>query len=104
MRDMLSLWLLSCEGLLRAFLWGAKSGKEQLPAFPEPSHRAAFACGIPNEAMTCVVGFTSRERRAAARQMVRHSFACVTYYEQSLATHKSTAFDLAIGIFVVITL
>ena len=62
--------LLTCGGLLRAFLWGAKSGKEQLPAFPEPSHRAAFACGIPNEAMTCMVGFTSRERRAAAHQMV----------------------------------
>ena len=55
----------------RAFMWGAKSGKEQLAPFPEPTHAAGFACAVPNSAKQCVVGFTSKEAFDKAHKMVR---------------------------------
>ena len=55
----------------RAFMWGAKSGKEQLPPFPEPTFAAGFACGVPKAALKCVVGFQSVEAFDKAHKMVR---------------------------------
>ncbi len=52
-------------------MWGAKSGKEQLPPFPEPTFAAGFACGVPRAAVECVVGFQSVEAFDKAHQMVR---------------------------------
>lgn len=52
-------------------MWGAKSGKEQLPPFPEPTFAAGFACGVPRAATECVVGFQSVEAFDKAHQMVR---------------------------------
>ena len=60
----------------RAFMWGAKSGKEQLPPFPEPTFAAGFACGVPKAALKCVVGFQSVEAFDAAHKMVLH-LACL---------------------------
>ena len=51
-------------------MWGAKSGKEQLPPFPEPTFAAGFACGVPRAATECVVGFQSVEAFDKAHQMV----------------------------------
>ena len=58
-------------GVCRAFMWGAKSGKEQLAPFPEPTHAAGFACAVPNSAKQCVVGFTCKEAFDKAHKMVR---------------------------------
>ena len=55
----------------RAFMWGAKSGREQLPPFPEPTHKAGFACGVPNTAKDCIVTFQSMEAFEKAHWMVR---------------------------------
>lgn len=52
-------------------MWGAKSGREQLAPFPEPTHAAGFACAVPNSAKQCVVGFTSKEAFDKAHKMVR---------------------------------
>ena len=52
-------------------MWGAKSGKEQLAPFPEPTHAAGFACAVPNSAKQCVVGFNSKEAFDKAHKMVR---------------------------------
>ncbi len=52
-------------------MWGAKSGKEQLPPFPEPTFAAGFACGVPRAATECVVGFQSVDAFDKAHQMVR---------------------------------
>lgn len=45
----------------RVFVWGALSGQEQLPPFPAPMHKSAFACGIPKAASQCVVSYLSIE-------------------------------------------
>lgn len=54
-------------------MWGAMSGAEQLPPFPEPTHAAGFACGVPASAKECVVGFQSVENYEKAHTMVRPS-------------------------------
>jgi len=51
-------------------MWGAKSGKEQLAPFPEPTHAAGFPCGVPNAATNCVVRFQSNEAFKKAYKMV----------------------------------
>lgn len=61
-------------------MWGAKSGKEQLAPFPEPTHAAGFACAVPNSAKQCVVGFTTKEAFDKAHKMVR----CWPYFNCSL--------------------
>lgn len=63
-------------------MWGAKSGKEQLAPFPEPTHAAGFACAVPNSAKQCVVGFTSKEAFDKAHKMVR----CRSYCSCCLST------------------
>ena len=52
-------------------MWGAKSGEELLPAFPEPSHAAAVRGGTPCEGRDLVVTFTSAQARQRAHKMVR---------------------------------
>lgn len=54
-------------------MWGAKSGVEQLPPFPEPSHFAAFQGGVPQSARSCIVSFKDEASRDNARPMVRAS-------------------------------
>jgi len=51
-------------------MWGAKSGKEQLAPFPEPTHAAGFPCGVPNAATNCVVRFQSNDAFKKAYKMV----------------------------------
>ena len=56
----------------RMLLWGALSGKAQLPPFPEPTHRALVKCcgGVssltPSAYMNCEVDFLSEASHAAA--------------------------------------
>jgi DNA (cytosine-5)-methyltransferase 1 len=51
------------QGRRRVFFWGARSGLEQLPAFPEPSHHLVnFNTGFSKGAERCVVGFLVRLR------------------------------------------
>lgn len=59
-----------CNGA-RAIMWGAKSGEELLPAFPEPSHQAAVGGGMPSEGRDLVVRFTRAQARQRAHKMVR---------------------------------
>ena len=55
----------------RVFMWGARSGVEQLPPFPEPSHNAeGFHHPLPSSGRGCVVGFQSPERQGAAPLVV----------------------------------
>ena len=65
----------------RVFMWGAKSGREQLPAFPEPTHRtfgltnrgAKQFCSDGVDQVNCRVDFLhpQTERRNAAHPPVR---------------------------------
>ena len=61
-------------------MWGAKSGQEQLPPFPEPSHRGKRNPVNDKEAkQLCVVDFPSQVARQNALPMVRSSLhPCVT--------------------------
>ena len=56
----------------RVFVWGARSGAEQLPPFPEPTHRAwALTSRIPRKFDNCRVDFLSPAAKAAAHPPVR---------------------------------
>ena len=62
-----------CFACYRVFMWGAKSGQEQLPPFPQPTH-----WGIRNPVLTlhketCVVDFPNEAARQAAYPMVSMS-------------------------------
>lgn len=63
----------------RVFMWGAKSGREQLPAFPEPTHRTfgltnrgakQFTTKGQKDHVDCRVDFLTPERREAAHPPV----------------------------------
>lgn len=48
--------LLNMQGRRRVIFWGARAGVEQLPPFPEPSHKVKFfQSGIDKAAIPCVV-------------------------------------------------
>ena len=51
-------------------MWGAKSGEEQLPPFPEPTHRGKRN-PVSNDSKRCVVDFPSQAARHSALPMVR---------------------------------
>ncbi|KAL3146940.1 hypothetical protein ABBQ38_014910 [Trebouxia sp. C0009 RCD-2024] len=53
----------------RIFMWGAKSGEEQLPPFPEPTHRGKRN-PVSNNSKQCVVDFPSEAARRSALPMV----------------------------------
>lgn len=53
-------------------MWGAKSGVEQLPPFPEPSHNVVHRShNVPDYAKACVVDFQTAEAEANALPLVR---------------------------------
>lgn len=60
------------------FIWGAKSGKEQLPAFPEPTHRTVNLTNrcprkfssVDRDSVNCRVDFLTPEHKAAAHPPV----------------------------------
>lgn len=72
-----------CNGA-RAIMWGAKSGEELLPAFPEPSHAAAVRGGTPLEGRDLVVTFTTAQARQRAPKMVRCPPQCHATCRQTL--------------------
>ena len=52
-------------------MWGARSGAEQLPPFPEPSHNAeGLRHHVPISGRDCVVGFQDHNRQMAAPLVV----------------------------------
>lgn len=58
----------------RVFMWGARSGIEQLPPFPEPSHNAAgLRNHVPSSGRDCVVQFQDANRQKAAPLVVSNS-------------------------------
>jgi hypothetical protein len=65
-------------------MWGAKSGREQLPAFPEPTHRtfgltnrgAKQFCSDGVDQVNCRVDFLHTERRYAAHPPVSGRLFC----------------------------
>ena len=51
-------------------MWGAKSGQEQLPPFPQPTHRGIRNPVLTLHKETCVVDFPNEAARQAAYPMV----------------------------------
>ena len=50
-------------------MWGAKSGEEQLPPFPEPTHRG-IRNGLGDKYRHCIVNFISEASRRSAHPVV----------------------------------
>ena len=53
----------------RVFMWGAKSGEEQLPPFPEPTHNG-IRNGLGDKWRHCIVNFTSEASKRNAHPLV----------------------------------
>jgi len=64
--------------LPRVFMWGAKSGVEQLPPFPEPSHMAPKLYHTTPRSVKdlCSVKFQSPASEKKAFAAVRPTFTC----------------------------
>lgn len=54
-------------------MWGAKSGQEQLPPFPQPTHRGIRNSVPTQHKETCVVDFPNEAAREAALDMVNNA-------------------------------
>lgn len=52
-------------------MWGAKSGEEQLPPFPEPTHRGIRNSGQLGDKQQLLVDFPSEAARQNALPVVR---------------------------------
>ena len=77
-------------GFCRVFMWGAKSGMEQLPPFPEPSHDAKkWKSRHPIPLCVkdlCVVDFQTAAAQANALPVVR-------LQSEQLSSHFSQSYD-----------
>ena len=62
------------------FMWGAKSGEEQLPPFPEPTHRGIRNSGQLGDKQQLLVDFPSEAARQNALPVVRGQ---LPYYKPS---------------------
>lgn len=79
----------------RVFMWGAKSGVEQLPPFPEPSHNAkktksghSLPVYVKN---LCVVQFQTAAAEENALPVVGYKAACAIVCLQSMAAASDSS-------------
>ena len=66
-------------------MWGARSGVEQLPPYPEPSHQGKRSNpNLPKgKHLHVTVDFLSEAQRKAALPMVRPHLASLTFVPQT---------------------
>lgn len=72
-------------------MWGARSGVEQLPPFPEPSHDAVKRRHhVPAYVKDlCVVDFQTLRSRRQALPLVSAAFRCLLFAARCCSTHAA---------------